>query len=199
MRCDRLASVIFRAEGSKFASRSALLRASFHTRPPAGTSAAKTRSARPAACSCASIVEARNARYSLQNRPTQPPSLLPLLAAPQRHESTSSKLNPPRTMNQPLQPRHRPKTPNRLDLPRSPRHKITHRLKLISATTEPLHLHAFRCSLNASKSPLNFTTPRPLISLLSLFKSPSHHHQSPLSRSPSDPLTDPLHLSKTSL
>ena len=87
----------------------------------------------------------------------------------------------------------RPPTRPRPSLP--PHHRLRHRLKLISATTEPLHLHAFRCSLNASKSPLNFTTPRPLISLLSLFKSPSHHHQSPLSRSlcpPHRPSAPPL-------
>lgn len=61
MRCDHLTPVIFRASGSKFASWSAPRRARFHARPPAGTSAAKTRSARPAACPCASIVESRNA------------------------------------------------------------------------------------------------------------------------------------------
>lgn len=62
MRCDRLTLGDFRAAGSIFASRSAPRRARFHTRPPAGTSAAKSRSARQAACPCASpIVESRNA------------------------------------------------------------------------------------------------------------------------------------------
>ena len=42
---------IFAPAAQNFASWSALLRARFHTRPPAGTSAAKSRSVRPAACS----------------------------------------------------------------------------------------------------------------------------------------------------
>lgn len=54
MRCDRLTLVIFRAIGSIFASRSAPRRARFHPRPPAGTSAAKSRSARPCCLLCAS-------------------------------------------------------------------------------------------------------------------------------------------------
>ena len=69
MRCDRLTLVIFRAIGSIFASRSAPRRARFHPRPPAGTSAAKSRSARPCCLLCASNRGiSKHPPYSLQNR-----------------------------------------------------------------------------------------------------------------------------------
>lgn len=60
MRCDRLTFVIFRAAGSIFASRSALLRARFHHETASRHRAANhAKRAASAACSCASIVEPR--------------------------------------------------------------------------------------------------------------------------------------------
>lgn len=102
--------------------------------------------------------------------------------------------------NQPPRPHPRPKTPDRLDLHTHRNHRIT---IVLSSSSRPLanpNLHAFRCSLNASKSPPEhhyLQTPKPSSHHPS---SPPHIiNQSPFSRSPSDPLTDPLHLSKTSL
>ena len=77
MRCDHLTPVIFRASGSKFR---VMVRASAREIPHATASRHQRRKiAKRAACCllCASIVESRNARYSLQNRPTQPPHRFP--------------------------------------------------------------------------------------------------------------------------
>lgn len=124
MRCDRLTPVIFRAAGSIFASRSALRRARFHTRPPAGTSAAKSRSARPAACPRVAIVESRNARYSLQILPIQIPSPLPLLATLSAPDTLHSATNPPA---------------RNLD-----HHRTKSRLHDLTTNQRPLDLHTHR-------------------------------------------------------
>lgn len=176
MRCDHLTPVIFRASGSKFASWSAPRRARFHARPQAGTEPRKTRSARPAACSSASIAESRNTLYSLQNYPHSRLHRFRLAAlsqtataSNQRPDTLHSTTNPLArildhhcTINQPLQPHHRPKTPRPPRPSHSLSHRLTHRLKLLFSTTDSLHLHAFRSSFKASKSP------------------PEHHYLQPL-------------------
>lgn len=178
MRCDHLTPVIFRASGSKFASWSAPRRARLHARPPAGTEPRKTRSARPAACSSASIAESRNTLYSLQNYPHSRLHRFRLAAlsqtataSNQRPDTLHSTTNPLArildhhcTINQPLQPHHRPKTPRPLKPSHSLSHRLTHRLKLLFSTTDSLHLHAFRSSFKASKSPPEhhyLQTPKP--------------------------------------
>lgn len=162
MRCDRLTLGDFRAAGSIFASRSAPRRARFHTRPPAGTSAAKSRSARPAACPCASpIVESRNAplpasRNALDRHLTVYAfrSLTDHASAHLCPDTLHTAASHARLFHHPApQIRSRSSTTNRknpralLDLHDSLNHRLTHRLKLLHATTRkpkptrPYHLH----------------------------------------------------------
>lgn len=109
-------------------------------------------------------------------RSTKPPSLT---------RSTISTTAPQISLHD-LTPDQRP--PDRLDLHTHRNHRIT---IVLSSSSRPLanpNLHAFRCSLNASKSPPEhhyLQTPKPS----------SHHpssppliiNQSPFSHSPSDP------------
>lgn len=73
MRCDRLTAVIFRASGSKFASRSArLAREIPHTTASRHRAANHAKRAASAACSCASIVESRNTLTASRNALDRP-------------------------------------------------------------------------------------------------------------------------------
>lgn len=142
MRCDRLTAVIFRASGSKFASRSAPRRARFHHETASRHRAANhAKRAASAACSCASIVESRNTRYSLQNRLDRPLTVSRLLPLSQpRTRFTAPRIHPlethpPRTMNQPLQPHHKLKPPTRPRPSCIPQPQNHHRLKLFFSTT----------------------------------------------------------------
>ena len=207
MRCDRLASVIFRAAGSIFASRSARLAREIPRPTAKASEPRKTRSARPAALAARRSWNLERPRHCLQNRPTQTPHRFRFLPLSQTSDTLhkAPKSHPLDhfhhcATNQPPRPHPRPKTPDRLDLHTHRNHRIT---IVLSSSSRPLanpNLHAFRCSLNASKSPPEhhyLQTPKPSSHHPS---SPPHIiNQSPFSRSPSDPLTDPLHLSKTSL
>lgn len=143
MRCDRLASVIFRAAGSIFASRSALRRARFHTRPPAGTEPRIKRSARPAACSCASIVEARKPPLQPPESPHTDASPLPPSAALSAPGTLHSATNPPARKSPTDAPQIRSRsstTDQKLTTAQTFRTRsssaLVHRLKLFSETTE---------------------------------------------------------------
>ena len=121
MRCDHLTPVIFRASGSKFR---VMVRASAREIPHATASRHQRRKiAKRAACCllCASIVESRNARYSLQNRPTQPPHRFHLAALSQTAPALICALT-----------RSTTRTPHRSTLPSPPRHKSARR----SSTTD---------------------------------------------------------------
>lgn len=170
MRCDRLTPIIFRASGSKFASWSAPRRARFHTRPPAGTSAAKTRSVRPAACS------ARRS-WNLETAPVQPPEsphteaspLPPCRSLTDRasahlcldtlHIATVSPallFHHHRATNPPPQLHHRPKTPT-LSRP-SPTHSTTKSPIVLSSSPQPPanpNLHALTPPHSRLTRPLN--------------------------------------------
>lgn len=122
MRCDRLTAVIFRASGSKFR---VTVRASAreipHTTASRHRAANQAKRAASAACPRVAIVESRNARYSLQNRPTQPPHRFHLAALSQTAPALICALT-----------RSTTRTPHRSTLPSPPRHKSARR----SSTTD---------------------------------------------------------------
>lgn len=142
MRCDRLASVIFRAAGSIFASRSARLAREIPRPTAKASEPRKTRSARPAALPARRSWNLERPRHCLQNRPTQTPHrfrLLPALSAPDTlHKAPKS--HPLDhfhhcATNQPPRPHPRPKTPDRLDLHTHHNHRIT---IVLSSSSRPL-------------------------------------------------------------
>ena len=150
MRCDHLTPVIFRASGSKFR---VMVRASAREIPHATASRHQRRKiAKRAACCllCASIVESRNARYSLQNRPTQPPHRFPpcrsLTDRASAHlcpDTPHNATNPPARNSPTDAPQIRSRsstTDQKLTTAQTFRTRsssaLVHRLKLFSETTE---------------------------------------------------------------
>ena len=191
MRCDHLTPVIFRASGSKFASWSAPRRARFHTRPPAGTSAAK----RAACC-----LPARRDR-GISKHPLQPPESPHTAASPlppcrSLTDRASAHLCPDTLHNahasplyssittapqiRPPQLHHRPKT-LRSSRP-SPTHSTTKSPIVLSSSPQPPanpNLHALQLLHTPAQPPLNLapSSPLPCPSLLSQIL--ISHHQSP--------------------
>ena len=122
-------------------------------------------------------------------RATDPPARNSHPLPHQKHACTTS----PRTPPQPPRP-PRPSRP--------PHRRLTHRLKLLFSTTDPLHFHAFRHLHTAASTPhrpahtnpLNLALQSDLFAFSHLpLKSLSRHHQSPFSFSPLTPHLAPLH------
>lgn len=140
-------------------------------------------------------MESRNARYSLQNRPTQTPRRFRFFATLSASDTLHSATNPP-ARNSPTPHLKSASTTSlqtkdprlALDLHTHRNHRIT---IVLSSSSRPLanpNLHAFHCSLNASKSPSELhylQTPKP--SSYHPSSPPLIINQSPFSHSPSDP------------
>lgn len=195
-----------------------MVRASARENPHATASRHQRREiAKRAACCllCASIVESRNARYSLQNRPTQPPHRFPPcrsltdrasahLCPDTLHNAHASPLYSSITTAPQIRPpqlHHRPKT-LRSSRP-SPTHSTTKSPIVLSSSPQPPanpNLHALQHLHTTAQPPLNLS-PRPALPCPSLcsLKSSSHHHQSPLSHLSSDPSPTLCTTSKPSL
>lgn len=206
MRCDHLTPVIFRASGSKFR---VMVRASAREIPHATASRHQRRKiAKRAACCllCASIVESRNARYSLQNRPTQPPHRFPPcrsltdrasahLCPDTLHNAHASPLYSSITTAPQIRPpqlHHRPKT-LRSSRP-SPTHSTTKSPIVLSSSPQPPanpNLHALQLLHTPAQQLLNLAPLSRFLALLCSLKSSSHHHH--LSLPPLTPSSDPLH------
>lgn len=156
MRCDRLASVIFRAAGSIFASRSARLAREIPRPTAKASEPRKTRSARPAALPARRSWNLERPRHCLQNRPTQTPHrfrFLPLsqpltrFTAPRIHPLET--LTPYRTKNTPARLHHRP--PSRHDRPDLHDHLTTDSPIVLSFSSQPLTPCTFTPSAAPSK------------------------------------------------
>lgn len=172
----------FRPQGKFFATKcarmSARMCARIHMRPPAGTSAAKSRSARPAACSSASIVESRPVPLSRLNVPPEPGMTVPdkprfLSLSQPLTRSTAPQIHPLETLTT-TAPQIRSRsfttsrhTPDLLDLHTHRNHEINHRLKLFFATTTPLDLHDHQHPHTADSCPIDPLKP-PSESFLSI-------------------------------
>lgn len=174
-----------------------MVRASAREIPHATASRHQRRKiAKRAACCLlyASIVESRNARYSLQNRPTQPPSPLPPcrsltdrasahLCPDTLHNANTSPLYSSITTAPQIRPpqlHHRPKT-LRSSRP-SPTHSTTKSPIVLSSSPQPPanpNLHALQLLHTPAQPPLNLapSSPLPCPSLLSQIL--ISHHQSP--------------------
>lgn len=137
---------------------------------------------------CASIVESRNARYSLQNRPTQPPHRFHLAALSQTALAlicalTRSTTRPPHPLDysittapqiRPPQLHHRPKT-LRSSRP-SPTHSTTKSPIVLSSSPQPPanpNLHALQLLHTPAQQLLNLAPLSRFLALLCSLKSSS--------------------------
>ena len=156
MRCDRLASVIFRAAGSIFASRSARLAREIPRPTAKASEPRKTRSARPAALPARRSWNLERPRHCLQNRPHTDASPLPLLAALSAPDTLHGTTNPPARNSHPLpHQKHActtsPQTPSRHDRPDLHDHLTTDSPIVLSFSSQPLTPCTFTPSAAPSK------------------------------------------------